>query len=183
MTMSTSLSIIIPTNDLLIQKDYIQVRGYKSPLEKDTSLWMSTAYEIWGILDVVNDIRQRIDEEAISPTHMDNIKEGIRLVKERVKFDFYYQFIVSGLEAILNMKLQLISNMKSFLLFRMDHLQNLLNKKEIDIPTIDKQKKEINKLTLEIKKAGASKDDLRDIGRKMQVVYKDISNYIRDLIQ
>lgn len=177
-----SLSIIIPTNDLLIQKDYIQIRGYKSPVEQDTSLWMSTAYEMWGVLDAVNDIRQRIDKETISPTHMDNIKEGIRIIKDRVQYDFYYQFVVAGLESILDMKLQMISNMKSFLIFRMDYLQNLLINRQIDIPSIDKQKKEINKLTLEIKRAGASKDDLREIGIKMQAVYKDISKYIRDML-
>lgn len=173
----TSLSIIIPTNDLLIQKEY-QVRGYKSPTEQDTSLWMSTAYEVWGVLDVINDIRQRFDKEKLNPIQMENIKEGIRIIKEKVKFNFYYECLVNGLEYILNMRLQLISNMKEYIIFRMDYLQIRLINKDIGIPTIDKEKKEINKLTLEIKNTGASKHDLCEIGQKMKVVYKDISKYI-----
>lgn len=179
MASSISLSVVIPTNDLLIQKDYIQVRGYKSPIEQDTSLWMSTAYEMWGVLDVVDDIRQRIDKESITPSHMDNIKEGIRIIKERVGYDFYYQFIISGLESIVAMKLQMIFNMKTFLIFRLDYLLTLLSKGDITVPEIDTQKKEVNKLTLEIKKAGANREDLREIGKKMRIVYKEISNYIK----
>jgi hypothetical protein len=176
---SISLSIVIPTNDIFIQKDYNQVYRHKSPLEQDTSLWMSTAYEIWGILDVVDDIRKRISEDSNSLNHMDNIKEGIRIIKERVGYD--NQFIISSLELIVEMKLQMIGNMKTFLIFRLDYLLSLLFKGDIDIPTIDIQKKEINKLTLEIKKAGANRDDLRQIGKKMQQVYKEISKYISNI--
>ena len=43
-----SLSIVIPTSDILIDKEYATICGNGHPLVRDDSFWSLAFYEVWG---------------------------------------------------------------------------------------------------------------------------------------
>lgn len=82
-------SIIIPTNETIIHKEYISVCGGVTPVEKDISTWITVIYENWGIDEIDDDLSDRIGNlDSISLEEIDNsimkIREGIRVFGERL---------------------------------------------------------------------------------------------------
>lgn len=81
-------SIVIPSNDMLIQKSYITILAGISPIEQD-SLWFSVIYESWNSLQINIDIMDRINklevkEEDEVEKNIENIREAILIMRERL---------------------------------------------------------------------------------------------------
>jgi hypothetical protein len=77
--MSISLSIIIPTSDILLNKNYSSVYGSGSPLSCDDSFWSLVIYEFWDRLSIHNHlmgmIRSLLNDTLRAHNNMDFSKE------------------------------------------------------------------------------------------------------------
>ncbi len=187
MTSPISLSIIIPSNESLIQKDYIPLYGKGTPIQEDKSLWITTIYDMWDTNKICNDINNRLLDVGapggvldIDSPEITIINEGLRILSMRMKAYDHYLPILTGFYTILENKLRVIYMMnqinefnKSMIINRMEiFIKQIENGEEVDI---DKEKKELNQMTLSIKNAGATTKILREIGKKMRDVYAAIS--------
>jgi|LauGreDrversion4_2_1035121.scaffolds.fasta_scaffold22249_3 hypothetical protein len=197
------LSVIIPSEDFLFEKPvYCKKKIYTS--EDDKSLWMTSIYEFWNVTNIINDISLRILRLDISmihtmnlseinsiicPNEIEKIKEGIRMIKERIPSISIYTEIVKNIEQSLLFKLKTVENIKilkketiekikNFVNYKMDLFLQSIYTKTLVIQDIDPIKNEIKKLTVSLKNAGATHDILRNIGKKMKNIYGEISKYI-----
>lgn len=201
--MELSLSIIIPSEDFLFEKS-VCYKKIKYTSEKDKSLWMTSIYEFWNVTNIISDISFRILNLDISmihtmnlkeinsiicPNEIEKIKEGIRMIKERIPSIGIYNEILKNLEQSLFFKLETVENiknlkketiekMKNFINYKMDLFLQSIYTKTLIIQNIDLYKNDIKKLTVALKNAGASPDILRNIGKKMKNIYGEISKYI-----
>lgn len=189
-----SLSIIIPSNDLLIKKDYISVYGKGCPLVNDSvnDMWITTIYYSWDLNDICSDINRRLLSIGVPDGILDVespeisiVREGICIMKDRIGDNIYnpYHFIVSGLSSILENKLKVMDIMNQNNRFQkeiiMNRMENFITRlKKGEKVEIDKEKKELNEIVKNFKNMGASKDYLREIGKKTKAVYIAISDYI-----
>jgi len=57
----SSLSIIIPTIDNLLDKDCASISGNGPPLSADNSLWSLAVYEVWDSVYVYRDLKAMIE--------------------------------------------------------------------------------------------------------------------------
>ena len=60
--MAFDLSIIIPTEDILVEKDFYSISGGGKAFEIDVSMWYTAIYEVWHVDDVYQDLLYRIKE-------------------------------------------------------------------------------------------------------------------------
>jgi|LauGreDrversion4_2_1035121.scaffolds.fasta_scaffold02852_10 hypothetical protein len=104
---SLNISVIIPSNDLFVNKEYIFVEGGITPIDEDKSLWPSVIYELWGIFDVANDIEKRIGKLDIHnyKNEINNIEEGLRIFEEKLKSSPYVSSYMEKKLNILNVLL------------------------------------------------------------------------------
>ena len=54
------LSIVIPTSEILVNKDYAFIEGKGSPLSRDDSFWSLAVYEVWDSKYVYRDLKEMI---------------------------------------------------------------------------------------------------------------------------
>lgn len=188
-------SIIIPTKDNIIQKEFLSINGGITPVEKDSSTWATVIYERWGIKQIDDDLSNRIGNlDSIELEEVENavlkIKEGIRIFSERIQtspdFPGYikkiyvknFQWLLDFKQQIIDKKRQDITVDADKLINRMEKFRQDLEKGQVKVEEIDKEKKEINKETLKIKQMGANRECLRHIGRVMKTVYSEISIFL-----
>jgi hypothetical protein len=185
-------SIQIPSNEMLIQKQFIYLNGGITPIEKDNSTWITVIYELWTEKAIENDIRDRIIKlELLSLDEVDdvllNIKEGIRVLGERLKNNTYlienYKYILKYKEDQIENKRYDINIKKEQLIKRMEKFRQDLETRQASGDNafgdmIDKEKKEISKETSDIRKMGANRECLKQIGRVMKTVYNQISKIL-----
>ena len=192
-------SIQIPSNEMLVQKEFIYLRGGITPIEKDDSTWITVIYELWGETAIENDLRYRIIKLDLLPLDevddvLINIKEGIRIFEERLNANPYHneymkRFIVD--KYILKYKEDQIEKKRTDIDMKKEQLIKRMEKFRQDLETrqviggssgddafgdvIDKEKKEINKEISEIRQMGADRECLKKIGRVMKTIYNQIS--------
>lgn len=179
------ISVIIPSNDLFVNKEYIFVEGGITPIDEDNSLWPSVIYEIWGIFDIANDIEKRIDKLNIHnyENEINNIEEGLRIFKEKLEFSPYVSSYMDKKFNILHVLLDhkkrcieddKIENMANKLIDRIELLYQKIKNKDINYEQIQNEKKGINIDTSIIRSMGASNIILKSIGKKIYEVYRMI---------
>lgn len=181
-------SIQIPSSDMLVEKDFISIQGGITPIENDNSTWITVVYELWGITSIENDLQDRIgkldlialDEAAKSVI---NIEEGIRIFEERLNTNPYLcrymkktyvdniAYPLKFKKIQIEMKRKYIDAKKEQLINRMEKFRQDLETRQVIGEMIDKEKKEINKEMSDIRKMGADREYLRQIGRVMKTVY------------
>lgn len=190
-------SIQIPSNEMLVEKEFICIHGGIFPLEEDNSTWSTVIYELWGIESIKKDLKQSIEKlESMSLDEVDssilNIKEGIKIFEERLGIyinGYMKQIYVKNIQYLLNfkeirieMKRKEIDWKKEQLIKRMEKFRQDLETRQVnafgDFGDIDKEKKEINKETSEIRKMGADRKCLKQIGLVMKTVYNQISKFL-----
>lgn len=188
-------SIQIPSSDMLVEKDFISIQGGITPIENDNSTWITVVYELWGITSIENDLQDRIgkldlialDEAAKSVI---NIEEGIRIFEERLNTNPYLcvymkktyvdnmQYLLKFKKIQIEMKRKYIDAKKEQLINRMEKFRQDLEARQMIGDMIDKEKREISKETSEIRKMGADRECLRDIGRVRKTMYNQISKFL-----
>lgn len=188
-------SIIVPSDEMLINKERSVIYGGVSPIEEDNSTWLTVIYQFWHIHWVEKDITERLNKlEMTSLDEVDNailnIKEGMRILVERLNVSPYYNEIIKEMipenhrivlsfkEIQIYKKRNEIDEKKKKLIKRMEKFRQDLETHQVKAEEIDKEKKEIQKETSEIKKMGAEKDCMRQIGKDMKKVYREISKLL-----
>ena len=93
--MAFDLSIIIPTEDILVQKDFYSISGGGQAFESDVSMWYSAIYEVWAdneradkiysdvlkmIIKMEKEVRLRQIEPLVFEKKRELVRTGIRLL-------------------------------------------------------------------------------------------------------
>lgn len=177
--MNISISVVIPSDDMLISRE-LYLYGGETPLKNDNSLWMSVVYDLWGVSETILHIKEQIgnldtDTENIENI-ISNIKEGIKIVKEKMPYSIHNHVLEIDLEYKLNFikEKNIVIQEKKHLLIK--QINKLIESN--DIKDINEEKKQINRKTLEIKNMGANRECLRSIGAKIKQLLDLKSDYI-----
>lgn len=183
---------------MLVEKENFTIYGGIPPIEEDNSMWITVIYEMWGIVEINNDLSNRINMLELTPLNkvdnsIINIKEGMRILSYRLEINPYFRgfmatLIYNNLDIMLKFreitiakKRKEIDEKKDHLIERMEKFRQDLESRQVKAEHIDKEKKEITKETSYIRKMGADNDCLRQIGRVMKIVYSQISKFVEML--
>lgn len=188
-------SIIVPSEEILINKENRIIYGGVPPIEEDNSKWMTVVYQFWHVHWVVKDITDRLDKLELTPldeveNEISNIKEGMSILVEQLAVSTCYnemmkrlivenhQFILAFREAQIAKKRKEIEEKKEQLIKRMEKFRQDLETQQVKTEEIDKEKKEIQKDISDIRNMGSEKECLRQIGKILKTVYNEISKFI-----
>jgi len=85
--MAFDLSIIIPTEDILVQKDFYSIAGGGKAFEIDVSMWHTAIYEVWHVDDVYQDLLYKIKETTYDIKYAKNHEDFSKKKQDQLQAD------------------------------------------------------------------------------------------------
>jgi hypothetical protein len=85
--MAFDLSIIIPTDDILVQKDFYSIAGGGKAFEIDVSMWHTAVYEVWHVDDVYQDLLYKIKETTYDIKYAKNHEDFSKKKQDELQAD------------------------------------------------------------------------------------------------
>jgi hypothetical protein len=85
--MAFDLSIIIPTEDILVQKDFYSIAGGGKAFEIDISMWHTAIYEVWHVDDVYQDLLYKIKETTYDIKYAKNHEDFSKKKQDQLQAD------------------------------------------------------------------------------------------------
>ena len=149
--MAFDLSIIIPTDDILVQKDFYSIAGGGKAFEIDVSMWHTAVYEVWHVDDVYQDLLYKIKETTYDIKYAKNHEDFSKKKQDELQAD--KDRVVEGVLILSRMGFQnslgLLSDLQELLGAAEGYVQKRLRILKI-VEIVEKIKNRIRQLQVDI---------------------------------
>ena len=149
--MAFDLSIIIPTEDILVQKDFYSIAGGGKAFEIDVSMWHTAIYEVWHVDDVYQDLLYKIKETTYDIKYAKNHEDFSKKKQDELQAD--KDRVVEGVLILSRMGFQnslgLLSDLQELLGAAEGYVQKRLRILKI-VEIVEKIKNRIRQLQVDI---------------------------------